>query len=137
MNLFASLDPVALRPILRRITVTAGLAGAGGVAVALALGSPLGAVGIALGIGLAFLNVRAIDRQVARTDVGSEVTAKAVRRAVGSRSVLRLGVITAIAVALLLIEASLGIGIVVGLVIFQLCFVGNAIGAVLARGGLG
>lgn len=137
MNLFASLDPVALRPLLRRLTVSAGVAGAAGVVVALLLGSPLGAVGVALGVGLAFLNVRAIDRQVARTDVGAEVSAKEVRRAVGSRSVLRLAVITAVAIGLLLIEAPLGIGIVVGLVIFQLCFVGNAIGAVLARGGLG
>lgn len=137
MNLFGSLEPGELRSLLRRLSVTAGAAGAAGIVVALLLGSPWGAIGVAAGVGLAFLNVRAVDRQVARTHVGTDTSSKAVRRAVGSRSVLRLGAITAVAVALLLIEAPLGIGIVVGLVIFQLCFVGNVIGAVLARGGVG
>ena len=44
--------------------------------------------------------------------------------------------ITAIGIVLLMIEPPLGIGIVVGLVIFQLAFVGNVIRAMLAQGGV-
>lgn len=137
MNLFGAVEPAGLRPMLRRLTISAGALGVVGVVVALLLNSPLGAVGVAVGIALAFLNVRAVDRQVARTNVDPEATAKVIRRAIGARSVARLGVLTAIAIVLVLTEAPLGIGIVVGLVIFQLCFVGNVIGALLARGGVG
>jgi hypothetical protein len=48
---------------------------------------------------------------------------------------VRLGAITAVAVVLVVIEAPLGIGIVAGLVVFQLAFVGNVIGSAFARGG--
>lgn len=136
MNAFGALDPAILRSLLRRLTVTAVAMGVVGVLVAIALGTEFGALGIALGVGVGFLNVRSIDRQVSSTKVDGEASHKAIRKAVGSRSLLRLGAITVVAVALVVVEPPLGIGIVVGLVIFQLAFVGNVIGAVLARGGL-
>jgi hypothetical protein len=136
VNAFGALEPGMLRPLLRRLTVMAGALAVVGVVVALALGSPFCALGIALGVAVGFLNIRSIDRQVSRTAVDPEASHRAVRKAIGSRSLLRLATITAAAVVLVVIEAPLGIGIVVGLVIFQLAFVGNVISMVHARGGL-
>lgn len=136
MNVLGALDPDVLRSLLRRLTITAIALGLGSVVVALLLAPPLAALGVALGVAIGFLNVRAIDRQVSRADVDPETSRRAMRRAIGSRTILRLAVLTAIALALVVIEAPLGIGIVVGLVIFQLAFIGNVIGAMLAQGGV-
>ena len=135
MNVLGALEPGVLKSLLRRLTVSAIVLGVGGVVVALLVAPPISAVGVALGVAIGFLNVRAIDRQVSHTDVDAEVSNKALRRMVGSRTMLRLAVITAVVLALLFIEPPLGIGIVVGLVIFQLAFVGNVVGAMLAQGG--
>lgn len=135
MNVFGALGPTVLQPLLRRLTVSAIALGTAGFVVALFVGPPLGALGVVLGVGVGFLNIRSIDRQVSHTEVDPSASRKAVRRAVGSGSLLRLGAITVVALGLLLIEPPLGIGIVVGLVVFQLAFIGNVIGAVLAQGG--
>jgi hypothetical protein len=136
MNLIGGVEPSTFRSMLRRLTVTAGVLGVAGAIVALSLGSPLGGLGVVLGVAIGFLNVRSIDRQVSRTDVDPEASSKALRRMVGSRTLLRLGAITLVVLAVVVIEAPLGIGIVVGLVIFQLAFVGNVIRAMTAQGGL-
>jgi hypothetical protein len=137
MNTLGALEPSVFRSMLRRLTVTAVALGAAGVLVALLVAPPLSAVGVALGVAIGFLNVRALDRQVSRVDVDPEASTKALRRAIGSRTILRLGLVTLVALALVVIAAPLGIGIVVGLVLFQLAFLGNVAGAMLAQGGVG
>jgi 4-hydroxybenzoate polyprenyltransferase len=122
--------------MLRRLTVTAVVLGAVGIAVALLLDAPLAALGVGLGVATGFWNVRLLDRQVSKVDVDPDASRKALRRMVGSRSLLRLSVITAVAFALVLIVLPLGIGIVVGLVIFQLAFVGNVLRVMLGQGGV-
>jgi uncharacterized membrane protein len=134
MNLLGALEPGVFRAFLRRLTLCAVALGAAGIVVALLLGSPLGAVGLGIGVAIGFWNVRAVDKMVSRSDVDPSASRKSLRRMFGSRTLLRLSLITAIAVVAVVIEAPLGIGIVVGLVIFQLSFVGNVIGAMLAQG---
>lgn len=129
------LEPQRFRSLLRRCTVTAIILGVVGTAVALFLDSPLGALGIALGVGLGFLNVRSIDRQVSRADVDPEASRRSLRRMMGSRSALRLAVLTIIAIGLVLVVAPLGIGVVVGLVLFQLAFVSSVVRALVAQDG--
>jgi dipeptide/tripeptide permease len=136
VNVLGALEPDVFKSLLRRLTVSAIILGTGGVIVTLLLGAPLAAVGLAIGVAIGFLNFRSIDRQVSRTDIDPEASRKTVRRMIGSRSMLRLAIITAVALATVVIEAPLGIGIVVGLVIFQLAFVGNFIRAMLAQGGV-
>jgi hypothetical protein len=136
MNLIRAVEPSAFRSMLIRLTITAAVLGVAGAVVALFLGSPFGALGVTLGVTIGFLNVRSIDRQISRTDVDLEASSKALRRMVGSRTLLRLGAITAVVLAIVVIEAPLGIGIVVGLVIFQFAFVGNVIRALTAQGGV-
>jgi hypothetical protein len=135
MSVLGALEPNVFKALLRRLTVSAIVLGVGGVVVALLVAPPLAAVGVALGVATGFLNVRAIDHQVSRTDVDPEASRRALRRMVGSRTMLRLAVITTVVLVLVVIEAPLGIGIVVGLVIFQLAFVANVVGAMLAQGG--
>lgn len=135
MNVLGALEPNVFKLLLRRLTVSAIVLGVGGVVVALLLAPPLAALGVALGVASGFLNVRAIDRQVSRTDVDPDASSRALRRMVGSRTLLRLSVITVVVLVLVVVEPPLGIGIVAGLVIFQLAFVGNVIGAMLAQGG--
>ena len=53
----------------------------------------------------------------------------------GTKSVTRLAVITAICIGLLFLNGPLGIGSVIGLVIFQILFVVN-VGRVLVSSGL-
>ena len=136
MNVLGGLEPGALRSLMRRLTVSACLLGAGGVLVALAFSQPFVAVGIAIGVVLGFFNLRAVDRQVSHTEVDPDAPTKVLRRRVGSRSVARLAIITAIVLGIVVIYAPLGIGIVVGLVLFQLAFVFNVI-QVVAKGGVG
>jgi len=136
MNVLGALEPAMFKSLLRRLTVSALILGIGGVIVMLLLGAPLAALGLAIGVAIGFFNVRSIDRQVSRSDVDLEASRKVVRRMVASRSMLRLVAITAFALVAVVIEAPLGIGIVVGLVIFQLAFVGNVIRAMLAQGGV-
>ena len=136
MNVLGALEPGVLRTLLRRVTWSACLLGAGGVTVALLLSQPWIAVGLAVGVAGGFVNLRFVDRQASNADVADGRTDKAVRRMIGSRTLLRLVVITAIVLALVVIYAPLGIGIVVGLVLFQLAFVFNVIRAMLAQGGV-
>ena len=90
MNVLGALEPDVFRSLLRRLTVSAVILGAGGFVVALLVASPLAAVGLVLGVAAGFLNVRAIDRQVSRTDLDPELSRKAMRRMLGSRTILRL-----------------------------------------------
>jgi hypothetical protein len=136
MTPLGTLEPGALRSLLRRLTVTALVLGTAGVLVALLVAPPVAAVGVAVGVGAGFLNVRAIDRQVAGADVDQEASRKALRRRLGSRTLVRLAVITAVVLVAVLLEPPLGIGIVAGLVLFQLAFVGNVARA-MAQGGMG
>jgi hypothetical protein len=136
MNMLGALEPGALKALLRRLTISAVVLGVGGVVVAMLMGAPWIAVGVGLGVAVGFFNLRSVDRQVSRVDVDPEVTTKVLRRMVGSRSMVRLAGITVLVLALVVIYAPLGIGIVVGLVLFQLAFVFNVIRAMLAQGGV-
>jgi len=114
--------------------------GAVAVVLSLLLSAPWFALGLAIGLGLALVNLRFLDAGVAKAQTGAEtddegeVNRKVLRRAMGTKSVTRLGIITLIAVGLLLINGALGIGAVAGLVIFQLLFVVNVGRVVMSQG---
>lgn len=132
---FENVDLRGLQQVLRSTVVSALVLGGLAFAGALLLSSPLAAVGIVLGLGAAILNLRAMDRAVAKVETGADAEAnpKAVRKALGSRTALRLGAITLVVVAMVVVRAPLGIGAVVGLVVFQLAFVAN-VARVVNRG---
>jgi hypothetical protein len=138
MNLLEGLSDLggqALSKVLRRTVLSALIVGAIAVVVVALLGSLWGALGLIIGLGMAIVNLRFLDSGIAKLKPeGEEVSNKVLRRAMGTKSVTRLGIITVISVGLLLLNGALGIGAVAGLVIFQLLFVVNVGRIVMSQG---
>ena len=135
MSGLSDLEGSALAKVLRRTVVSALIVGVGAIIIALLLSQPWAALGIAIGLGLAILNLRFLDSGVAKVQTKGETDRKVLRRAMGTKSVTRLAVITVICIGLLFLNGPLGIGSVIGLVIFQILFVVN-VGRVLVSSGL-
>lgn len=121
--------------LLRRTTLSAVAAGIVGFIVALLVAPPLAALGLVLGVGLAVVNLRFLDSQAAKVELRGEQSTKAVRRQLGSRTTVRLAAMTAVVLVAVFLNAPLGIGIVSGLVVYQIVFVINVLRAVAGSGG--
>ena len=137
MNMLSGLSDLeggALAKVLRRTIVSALIVGLGAVVVSLLLSAPWFALGLAIGIVLAVVNLRFLDAGVAKVQTEGETSNKVLRRAMGTKSITRLGIITLIAIGLMLLNGALGIGAVAGLVVFQLLFVVNVGRVVLSQG---
>jgi hypothetical protein len=107
---------------------------AAAILIALLLSQPWAALGLAIGLAIAVLNLRFLDAGVAKLNTEGETSNKVLRRAIGTKSVTRLGVITVVCIGLLLLNGALGIGAVAGLVIFQLLFVVNVGRVIISQG---
>jgi hypothetical protein len=130
----SSLGGNALSRVLRRTIVSALVVGVAAIVIALLLSQPWAALGLAIGLGIAVLNLRFLDAGVAKLNTEGETSNKVLRRAIGTKSVTRLGVITVICIGLLLLNGALGIGAVAGLVIFQMLFVVNVGRVIISQG---
>ena len=124
----------ALAKVLRRTIVSALIVGAAAVLIALLLSQPWAALGLAFGLSIAVVNLRFLDAGVAKLNTSGETNNKVLRRALGTKSVTRLGIITVVCIGLLLLNGALGIGAVAGLVIFQLLFVVNVGRIIISQG---
>jgi hypothetical protein len=124
----------ALAKVLRRTIVSALIVGIAAVLIALLLSQPWAALGLAIGLTIAVLNLRFLDAGVAKLNTSGETNNKVLRRALGTKSVTRLGIITVLCIGLLLLNGALGIGAVAGLVIFQLLFVVNVGRVIISQG---
>ena len=122
--------------LLRRTTLSALAVGVVGFVVALFVAPPLGAPGVALGVALAIINLRFLDRQAARVELKGEQSSKAVRRQLGGKTTGRLIIMTVVALFFLWLNAPLGVGIVTGLVLYQIVFVVNVLRVMADQGGL-
>ena len=137
MNMLSGLSDLeggALARVLRRTVVSSLIVGAGAVVVAMLLSVPWFALGLVIGLGLAIVNLRFLDAGVAKVQTSGKTGNKVLRRAMGTKSVTRLGIITVIAIGLLLLNGGLGIGTVAGLVIFQILFVMNVGRVIVSQG---
>jgi hypothetical protein len=123
-----------LAKVLRRTIVSSLIVGVAAVLIALLLSQPWAALGLAFGLTIAVLNLRFLDAGVAKLNTSGETNNKVLRRAIGTKSVTRLAVITVICIGLLLLNGPLGIGAVAGLVIFQLLFVVNVGRVIISQG---
>jgi predicted histidine transporter YuiF (NhaC family) len=135
MSGLSDLEGSALAKVLRRTIVSALIGGGGAIIVAFLVSAPWAALGIVIGLAMAVVNFRFLDAGVAKVQTTGETSKKALRRAMGTKSVTRLGIITVIAIGLMFLNGGLGIGAVIGLVIFQLFFVVN-VGRVLVSQGI-
>jgi hypothetical protein len=122
--------------LLRRTTLSALAVGVVGFVVALFIAPPLGALGVALGVAFAIVNLRFLDRQAARVELKGEQSSKAVRRQLGGKTTGRLILMTVVALFFLWLNAPLGVGIVTGLVLYQIVFVVNVLRVMANQGGL-
>jgi ATP synthase I chain len=123
--------------LLRRTTLSAIIVGVVGFVVALLVAPPLAALGVILGVGMAILNLRFLDSQAGKVEMRGEQNAKAIRRQLGSKTTLRLAAMTVVVLVVVFLNGPLGIGIVSGLVLYQLVFVVNVMKAVTGQGGVG
>jgi hypothetical protein len=130
----SDLEGGALTKVLRRTIVASLVVGAAAVIIAMLLSAPWFALGLVIGLGMAIVNLRFLDAGVAKVQTRGEASNKVLRRAMGTKSVTRLGIITLIAIGLLLLNGALGIGAVAGLVIFQILFVVNVGRVVVSQG---
>lgn len=127
------LDSASLPLVLRRTVLVSLGIGVLAVLVALfAFDSLPASLGIALGLGLALVNFRFLDAAVARTEASGQSDRKIVRRLIASRTFIRLGVVTVVVVALLVLVKVVALGAAVGLVLFQLAYIASVYRA-LAR----
>ena len=122
--------------LLRRTTLSAIAVGAVGFLIAIFIAPPTAALGVAVGIALAIVNFRQLVRQTGLVEVKGEQNTKVVRRQLGGRTAARLAALTAIVLAMLWLNAPLGIGIVSGLVIYQIVFVFSVLRVVANQGGV-
>lgn len=122
--------------LLRRTTLSALAVGLVGFIVAIFIAPPLAALGLALGVAGAIVNLRFLDRQAARVELRGEQSTKAVRRQLGGKTTARLLVTTIIVLGFVWLNAPFGIGIVSGLVLYQIVFVANVLRVVANQGGL-
>ena len=77
--------------MLRRTIVSALIVGAAAVLIALLLSVPWAALGLAFGLTIAVLNLRFLDAGVAKLNTSGETNNKVLRRALGTKSVTRVG----------------------------------------------
>ena len=137
MNMLDGLSDIggnALAKVLRRTIVSAIVVGAAAIVIMLLLSVPWAALGLAIGLAMAVVNLRFLDAGVAKLNTAGETNNKVLRRAMGTKSVTRLGIITLVCIGLMLLNGALGIGAVAGLVIFQLLFVVNVGRVVISQG---
>ena len=132
---FGELDASVLQRLLRRTVMLTLIVGGAGVIIAIVLGSALGAVGLVIGLSLAILNLRFLDAGVAKVESSGEGSSKVVKRMLRTKTAWRLAALTVIAIGALFLSTPLGMGIVVGLVVFQILFVIAVARIVFAQGG--
>jgi hypothetical protein len=125
--------PVLVK-LLRRTVLSAIVVGGIAVVITLLLAPPLAGVGVAIGLGLALLNLRFMDAGVAKIETRGETNKKVLRRLLGTRTATRLAIVTVLVIGLVILYAPLGIGVAAGLVIFQILFVINVARVVLREG---
>ncbi len=122
--------------LLRRTTLSAIAVGFVGFVIAIFIAPPTAALGVAVGIALAIGNFRQLVRQTGLVEVKGEQNTKVVRRQLGGRTAARLAVLTVIVLVMLWLNAPLGIGMVSGLVIYQIVFVFSVLRVVANQGGV-
>jgi hypothetical protein len=114
--------------VVRRTAVTAIAIGVAGAVVAVLIGQPYFVPGLALGLGLAIANHRVFQSSAMRFTTPDGVVS---RKPFAGSVALRLGVCTAVAIGLLIVEQPVGWGVVAGLALFQATMLGNALVALL------
>jgi hypothetical protein len=113
---FAHFSLPDVATVSRRTVLGALVLGVVGLVAALLLSVPLVGLGLCIGLGLGIFNFRLIQRSVVKVSQREEDNK---RRPLALNTVGRLGVISVIALGLLFVSFDLGLGVMVGLALFQ------------------
>jgi hypothetical protein len=113
---------------VRRTVITAIAVGIVGAALAVLLGQPFVAPGLAVGLGLAVANHRVFQSSALRFTTSEGVVNK---KPFAGSVALRLGVCTAVAFGLLVLDRPVGWGVIIGLAVFQFLMLVNSLVALL------
>ncbi len=117
--------------VSRRTMLMAVIIGVLGMVVLLLFSQPWAALGLGVGLGLGMLNFRAIQRSVVKVGEREQVNK---RRPLALNTLGRMGVITVVALGLLLIKPPLGFGLLGGLALFQMILLLNVTRSMLKSG---
>jgi ATP synthase I chain len=121
--MFAHFELPDVSAIARRTTSMALVFGVAAIVAAVSFGNPLVGLGACIGLGLGLFNFRMIGNSVVRV-AASDVENK--RRPLALNTLGRLGIITVVAIGLMLVSHSLGWGVFGGLFVFQIILLTNA-----------
>jgi O-antigen/teichoic acid export membrane protein len=136
MSMFENFSLPDLARVSRRTMLSALIIGVVGLAVCVLLRAPLTGLGLCIGLGLGIFNFRLIQRSVVRVGLSEEENR---RRPLATNTMVRLGIITVIALGLLFLSFDLGLGVMAGLALFQLLLLGNVARSMfkMGHGGVG
>lgn len=122
----ANVSPTVFINLRRPLIVATGLAVLG-IVVAVVFGHPVMGILFAIGLGMGLYNARLLQKQVVRVLSGENPT----KRQLTGSSMQRLGVLTLIALAMGYFLRPDGLGVFIGLAVFQLVFMAHTIVPVL------
>ncbi|MCL4415063.1 MAG: ATP synthase subunit I [Acidimicrobiales bacterium] len=127
-----SLSLPEIAHLARRAALAALAAGIVALVVGVVAGYALTGLGFCIGLGLGLGNFRMVTRSVERV---SRSMRPDKRRPLATSTLGRLGVVSAVAVALLLVDAPLGFGTLVGLAFFEMLLLANVTVSLLRSSG--
>jgi hypothetical protein len=120
--MFAHFSLPSLPDVARRTISMVLVVGVAALVALFSFGQLLLGLGACIGLGLGTLNFRMIGTSVARVSA-SEVQNK--RRPLALNTFRRLGIITVVTLGLMTVSRTLGLGILVGLAVFQVILLAN------------
>ena len=122
MNMLQALSIPQISRVARRTALSALGVGVVALGACAVVGYALAGVGVCLGLALALANFRFTGAATARA---ARAQRSGYRRPLAMNTLARLGAVTAIAVALLLLDEQIGFGVLVGLAVFQFVLLAN------------
>ncbi len=129
--MFAHFELPNIPDVARRTVSMALVVGVAALVAAVSFGNVLVGLGACIGLGLGTFNFRMIGNSVAKVSA-SEVENK--KKPLAINTLGRLGIITVVAIGLMLVSHSLGWGVFGGLFAFQVILLTNAARS-MAKGG--
>jgi hypothetical protein len=120
--MFAHFSLPNVPDVARRTVSSALIVGVAALVACVSFGHLLLGVGACIGLGLGTFNFRMIGNSVAKVSAREEENK---RRPLALNTLGRMGIITVVTIGLLLVNASLGFGILGGLAVFQIILLAN------------
>jgi len=133
-RLAALLEQLDLPEVSRMLRYTVFAAIAAGVVALVVLsiiGYPLAGLGACIGLGLGLANIRLVMSTASRLNASGLTK---IKRPMAMNTLMRLGLTTAVAIVLVVLNLPLGMGVLAGVAVFYLIFVASLIATLLRQG---